>query len=49
MNAKIDAISAKKIIEVIDQVSKDKMVLSINHYGDLLPNSEILNLENISL
>lgn len=49
MNAKIDVVSAKKIIEVIDQVSKDKMVLSINHYGDLLPNSEILNLENISL
>lgn len=45
MNAKIDAISAKKIIEVIDKVSQDKMVLAINHYGDLLANSKILNVE----
>ena len=45
MNAKIDSISAKKIIEVIENVSKDKMILSINHYGDLLKHSEIVNLE----
>ena len=45
MNAKIDSVSAKKIIDVIDYVSKDKMVLSINHYGDLLQNSKILNIE----
>ena len=45
MNAKIDSVSAKKIIDVIDYVSKDKMVLSINHYGDLFPNSKILNIE----
>ena len=45
MNAKIDSVSAKKIIDVIDYVSKDKMVLSINHYGDLLKHSEIVNLE----
>lgn len=45
MNAKIDSVSAKKIIDVIDYVSKDKMVLSINHYGDLLTNSKILNIE----
>lgn len=45
MNAKTDSVSAKKIIDVIDYVSKDKMVLSINHYGDLLPNSKILNIE----
>lgn len=44
MNAKIDSISAKKIIEVIENVSKDKMILSINHYGDLLKHSEIVNL-----
>jgi len=47
MNAKIDQVTAKKIIEVIDIVSKDKMVLSINHYGDLLPNSKILNIETL--
>lgn len=45
MNAKIDGVTAKKIIEVINKVSKNKMVLSINHYGDLLENSQILNLE----
>ncbi len=45
MNAKIDSISAKKIIEVIENASKDKIILSINHYGDLLKHSEIVNLE----
>lgn len=45
MNAKIDSISAKRIIEVIENVSKDKMILSINHYGDLLENSKVVNLE----
>lgn len=47
MNAKIDSISAKKIIDVIDQLSKDKMVLSINHYGELLPHSQVLNVEKL--
>ncbi|MDY2888808.1 MAG: ABC transporter ATP-binding protein [Candidatus Caccosoma sp.] len=46
MNAKIDAINAKHIIEVIDNVAKNKLVLSINHYGELLSNSKILDLEN---
>lgn len=46
MNAKIDAVNAKHIIDVIDNVSKDKLVLSINHYGELLSNSKILDLEN---
>ena len=45
MNAKIDGVTAKKIIDVINKVSKNKMVLSINHYGDLIENSRILNLE----
>ena len=45
MNAKIDSLSAKRIIDVIDEVSKDKLVMSINHYGDLLSGSKILNLE----
>lgn len=47
MNAKIDMVNAKKIIEVINDVSKNKLVLSINHYGDLLENSKIINLEKI--
>ncbi len=46
MNAKIDAVNTKHIIDVIDNVSKDKLVLSINHYGELLSNSKILDLEN---
>lgn len=46
MNAKIDVVNAKHIIDVIDNVSKDKLVLSINHYGELLSNSKILDLEN---
>ncbi len=45
MNAKIDPISARHIIDVINQVSKDKMVLSINHYGELLSSSKVINLE----
>ncbi len=44
MNAKIDGVTAKNIIDVINRVAKDKMVLSINHYGDLLENSRIINL-----
>ena len=45
MNAKIDSVTAKNIIDVINKVAKDKMVLSINHYGDLLENSRIINLD----
>jgi ABC transporter, ATP-binding protein len=45
MNAKIDCANAQNIIKVIDKISKDKIVLSINHYGELLNNSEIINLE----
>lgn len=45
MNAKIDYANAQNIIKVIDKISNDKIVLSINHYGELLNNSEIINLE----
>ena len=45
MNAKIDNTNAKNIINVIDKISKNKIVLSINHYGYLLDNSKIINLE----
>ena len=31
--------------DVVNQVSKDKMVLSINHYGELLSSSKVINLE----
>ena len=45
MNENIASINAKKITNVIDEVSKDKSVLSINHYGELLPYSKRLNIE----
>jgi len=44
MNANIDSINASQIMKIIDQVSKDKMVLSISHYGENLPNSQIITL-----
>lgn len=47
MNAKIDPISARNIIDVINKVSKDKMVLSINHYGDMIENSKILMINKL--
>ncbi len=47
MNAKIDQLSASKILEVINNIAKDKIILSINHYGNLLDNSKILNLEEL--
>ncbi|MGM9971530.1 MAG: ABC transporter ATP-binding protein [Anaeroplasmataceae bacterium] len=42
MNAKIDTITASKIIDVINEIGKDKMILSINHYGSLIENSKVL-------
>ena len=45
MNENIASINAKKITDVIDEVSKDKRALSINHYGELLPYSKRLNIE----
>lgn len=44
MNAKIDKITAKQIIDVINNIGKDKMILSINHYGDLIENSKVLHV-----
>lgn len=41
MNAKIDPITAKMILNVINEISKDKIVLSINHYGDMIKESRI--------
>lgn len=45
MNAKIDPSSSKKIISLINKYSKDKIVISINHYGDTLNNAKIINLQ----
>ncbi len=45
MNSKIDPLSASKIIDVINEVSKDKMILSINHYGELLKDSKVIKVD----
>ena len=44
MNAKIDPITSKQIIEVINKISKDKIVISINHYALNLENAKILKI-----
>lgn len=47
MNAKIDNVSADKIMRIINKIGKDKIVLSINHFGSLLKNSEIIDIDKI--
>lgn len=44
MNAKIDPVTAKNLINLINTISKDKIVISINHYGDILDNARIIKL-----
>lgn len=44
MNAKIDPVTAEHIIELIDKVTKDKLVFSINHYGESLKDSRVVKL-----
>ena len=44
MNAKIDKVTAKEIIGVINSIGKDKMILSINHYGDLIEGSNVIHI-----
>lgn len=39
MNARIDPVTAGKIMEIMNRIARDKMVLSISHYGDLLEGS----------
>ena len=46
MNAKIDPYTSNKIINIIDEFAKDKMVISINHYGKPLANAKIIKLTN---
>lgn len=44
MNARIDPVTAEHIIELMDQVTQDKMVFSINHYGESLKGSQVVRL-----
>ena len=45
MNSKIDPITAKKIINLINDNTKDKIVISISHYGDNLENAKVINID----
>lgn len=45
MNARIDPATAEMIMEIMNRIAEDKMVLSINHYGNLLKNSKVLPLD----
>lgn len=44
MNARIDPATAEMIMEIMNRIAEDKMVLSINHYGELLCGSSVLEL-----
>ena len=48
MNAKIDPVTAKMILNVINEVTKNKIVLSINHYGDYIKDSRIESIKKLS-
>lgn len=44
MNSKIDPVTGKRLMSLINAYAKDKTVISINHYGDALENSKIIQL-----
>lgn len=44
MNARIDPITAEKIMDIMNHIAKDKMVLSISHYGSLMKDSRIVEI-----
>lgn len=44
MNAKIDPVTGKNIIDLIDSVSRGKTVISINHYGNALSGARVIKL-----
>lgn len=49
MNAKIDPVTAKRIIKLIDENTKDKIVISINHYGSILDGAKVININKYNL
>ena len=48
MNAKIDPLTGKNMIDLINQIAKDKTVISINHYGSVLDHATTISLNPIS-
>ncbi len=46
MNSKLDPITSKHIISLINSYTKDKTVISISHYGGMLDQSKIIHIGN---
>jgi len=44
MNAKIDPVTGKQIIRLIENLSMGKTVISINHYGEALSGARVIKL-----
>lgn len=44
MNSKIDSITNKQIISLINNLFKDKTIISINHFGESINNVKIVEL-----
>jgi ATP-binding cassette subfamily B protein len=47
MNAKIDPETAAYLIRLISELGKDKMIISINHYGENLQDSAVITLTDV--
>lgn len=45
MNARIDPDTATRLMQLMNEMAEDKMVLSINHYGELLDGAKIIEVE----
>lgn len=45
MNARIDPATAEQIMQIMNEVTKEKMVFSINHYGKSLEGSQVVSLD----
>lgn len=44
MNARIDPETARRIMGIMNEIGKDKMILSINHYGEMLEGASVMNM-----
>lgn len=49
INARIDPLTMQIIKDVILQISKNKIVLSISHYGDIILGSKVVDLDKRGL
>ena len=49
INARIDPLTMQIIKDAILQISKDKIVLSISHYGDIILGSKVVDLDKRGL